>query len=228
MCQSVKVSNVFNTLTLKQVFWKTKTFFKKLKYGILVKTTKIENTSFSFKTDLSEANVKTNRTATRSITKSGVFLVTTLFFGKFVLVLEPLKKSQFGVPTTQIPIFVFFLSSGVQFYSAFSLWISLRYINNVCPIFHSLRGDAKSSLGVVNLNSTVYQIFKNSVLQNTYQWLLTYSNKQIFWFLVRKISRYLVAFLLISLVWKTKINQENQQDRPIHVGRPTQRDNRIW
>ena len=64
MWQSVKVSNVFNTLTLKQIFWKTKTFFKKLEYRFLVETTKIENTSFPFKTALSEANVKTNRMAT--------------------------------------------------------------------------------------------------------------------------------------------------------------------
>ena len=64
MWQLVKVSNVFNTLTLKEIFWKTKTFFKKLEYGFLVETTKIENTSFPFKTALSEANVKTNRMAT--------------------------------------------------------------------------------------------------------------------------------------------------------------------
>ena len=64
MWQSGKVSNVFNTLTLKQIFWKTKTFFKKLEYRFLVETTKIENTSFPFKTALSEANVKTNRMAT--------------------------------------------------------------------------------------------------------------------------------------------------------------------
>ena len=62
--QSVKVSNVFNTLTLKQIFWKTKTFFKKLEYRFLVETTKIENTSFPFKTALSEANVKTNKMVT--------------------------------------------------------------------------------------------------------------------------------------------------------------------
>ena len=43
---------------------KTKTFFKKLKYRFLVESTKIENTSFLFKTVLSEANVKTNRMAT--------------------------------------------------------------------------------------------------------------------------------------------------------------------
>ena len=64
MWQSVKVSNVFNTLTLEQIFWKTKTFFKKLEYHFLVETTKIENTSFPFKTALSETNVKTNRMAT--------------------------------------------------------------------------------------------------------------------------------------------------------------------
>ena len=56
----MKVSHVFNTLTLKQVFWKTETFFKKLEYRILVEATKIENTSFPFKTSLLEANVKTN------------------------------------------------------------------------------------------------------------------------------------------------------------------------
>ena len=46
---------------MKQVFRKTKTFFKKLEYLFLVESTKIENISFSFKTAISEANVKTNR-----------------------------------------------------------------------------------------------------------------------------------------------------------------------
>ena len=62
--QLAKVSDVFNTLILKQIFWKTKTFLKKLKYRFLIETTKIENTSFPFKTALQEANVKTNRMAT--------------------------------------------------------------------------------------------------------------------------------------------------------------------
>ena len=57
MRQSVKVSNVFNTLTLKQIFRKTKVFFEKLEYSFLVETIKIENTSFPFKTAPSEANV---------------------------------------------------------------------------------------------------------------------------------------------------------------------------
>ena len=83
----MKVSNVFNTLTLKQIFWKTKTFSEKLEYSFLVETTKIESTSFPFKTALSETSVQTNRMATtnRSVTKCGVF-------GKFFPVLEPLKK----------------------------------------------------------------------------------------------------------------------------------------
>ena len=64
MWQSVKVSNIFNTLTLKQIFWKTKTFLKKLEYSFLVEATKIENTSFPFKTAMSETNIKTNRMST--------------------------------------------------------------------------------------------------------------------------------------------------------------------
>ena len=64
MWQSVKVSKAFNTLTLKQIFWKTKIFFKKLEYCFLFETTNIKNTSFPYKTTLSEANVKTNRIAT--------------------------------------------------------------------------------------------------------------------------------------------------------------------
>ena len=61
MLQSVEILNLVNTLTLKQIFWKTKTFFKKLEYRFLVESTKIENASFLYKTALSEANVKTNR-----------------------------------------------------------------------------------------------------------------------------------------------------------------------
>ena len=41
-----------------------KTFFKKLQYRFLVESTKIERTSFPFKSALSEANVKTNRMTT--------------------------------------------------------------------------------------------------------------------------------------------------------------------
>ena len=84
MSQSVKVSNAFNILPLKQIFWKTKAFSKNLEYRFLVETTKIENTSFLFKAALSEANVKTNRMATTKWTyhKEWILLVTNLFFWK--------------------------------------------------------------------------------------------------------------------------------------------------
>ena len=86
-----------------------KTYFKKLEYHFLVETTKIENASFLFKTALSEANVKTNRMATTKWTylKEWSLASNYFFFGKFIPVLTPLKKSQFDVPTTQIPYLYF-------------------------------------------------------------------------------------------------------------------------
>ena len=61
MRQSVEILKVFNTVILKQIFWKTKTFLKKLEFRFLVESTKIENALFPYKTAISEANVKTNR-----------------------------------------------------------------------------------------------------------------------------------------------------------------------
>ena len=89
MWQSVKVSNVFNTLTLKQIFWKTKTFFKKLEYHFLVENTKIENASFPYRTALSEANVKTNRMVT---TKERIFASNCFIFLKFCFSLRTSYK----------------------------------------------------------------------------------------------------------------------------------------
>ena len=61
MRQSMEILNVFNTLTLKQIFLKTKSFSKKLEHSFLVESTKIEDVSFPYKTAISEANVKANR-----------------------------------------------------------------------------------------------------------------------------------------------------------------------
>ena len=58
MWQSLEISNVFNTLTLKQISWKTETFFKKLEYHFINESTKIEAKTFPYKTDLLEANVE--------------------------------------------------------------------------------------------------------------------------------------------------------------------------
>ena len=57
MWQSLEILNVFNTLTFKQIFWETETL--KLEYSFLVESTKIENATFPYKANLSEANVKT-------------------------------------------------------------------------------------------------------------------------------------------------------------------------
>ena len=79
----MKVLNAFNTLTLNQIFWKTKTLFKKLEYSVLVETTKIENTSFPFKTAQEPMLRQTEwRLQNEPITTSGVLPVTALFFWK--------------------------------------------------------------------------------------------------------------------------------------------------
>ena len=66
--QSAEILNVFNTLTLKQIFSKTKTLIKKLEYCFLVEGTKIENASLPYKTAISEANVKTNKMMSKKLT----------------------------------------------------------------------------------------------------------------------------------------------------------------
>ena len=54
----------FQYFNLETNFLEDESFFQRTGVQFLVETTKIENTSFSFKTALSETNVKTNRTAT--------------------------------------------------------------------------------------------------------------------------------------------------------------------
>ena len=57
-----------------------KTFFKKLECRFLVETTEIENTSFPFKTAMSETNVKTNRMATTKWTYHKEWSFTSNYF----------------------------------------------------------------------------------------------------------------------------------------------------
>ena len=61
MWQSLEILAVFNTLNLRQIFWKTKTFPKKLECRFLVGSTEIVNATIKHKTALLEANVQTNR-----------------------------------------------------------------------------------------------------------------------------------------------------------------------
>ena len=89
MWQSVKILNVFNTLTLRQIFCKMKSFCEKLVCCFSVESTRIENASFPYKTAISEANVETNRMVTTKwngewiFAKNRVLPVTTLVFWKF-------------------------------------------------------------------------------------------------------------------------------------------------
>ena len=80
-----KIWVVFNSLTSKQIFWKMKTFFKKPEYHFLVESTKIENTSFPYKTAISEANVKANKMLTTKWTyhKERSFASNYFIFQKF-------------------------------------------------------------------------------------------------------------------------------------------------
>ena len=88
MWQSVEILNVFNTLNLKQILWKKKTFFKRLEYRFLVENTEIENASCPYKTAVSKTNVKTIEWEVQNgpITKNGILPVTTFFFQEFVWV----------------------------------------------------------------------------------------------------------------------------------------------
>ena len=61
MWQSAEILNIFNTSTLKQIIWKTKTFFKILEYHFLVESIKIQNASFPYRIATWEAYIKTNR-----------------------------------------------------------------------------------------------------------------------------------------------------------------------
>ena len=100
MWQLVEILRDFNTLTW-QVFWKTKTFLKKLEYCFLVESTKIEN-----KTTLSEPNVKTNKMVSTKWTylRKRSFASNYFIFVKILFQFKNLLwRVDWGVPTTQMP-----------------------------------------------------------------------------------------------------------------------------
>ena len=129
LCDSLKILNFFNGLTLKQLFCKTKTFFKKLGYCFSFESTKFENASFPCKTGISEGNVNTNKMVTtkwtyrkeRSFASNYFIIIIIIIFFLEIL----FQQSWFVVPTTKMTIFVLFVSAGVSFDGAFSSWVSL-------------------------------------------------------------------------------------------------------
>ena len=60
MWKSLGIFDVFDTLTLKEIFLKTETFLKKLENRFLVQSATNESATFPYKTALPKANVKTN------------------------------------------------------------------------------------------------------------------------------------------------------------------------
>ena len=91
----MKVLNVFNTLTLIQIFWKTKTVFKNWSTVFQLKPLRLKTHHFHSKLLCQKPMLRQIewRLQNGPITKSGALPVTTLFFEKFVSVLKPLKKS---------------------------------------------------------------------------------------------------------------------------------------
>ena len=73
--------SIFNTLTLKQIFSKTKFFSEKIEHRFSIESTQIENASFPYKSTISEVNVNANRIVStkRTFHKNGVLSATTLF-----------------------------------------------------------------------------------------------------------------------------------------------------
>ena len=124
MWQSLEILNVFSTLFLKQVFWKTQTFFKKLEYRFLIESIEIENATFPYKTALQEASVKTNRMgSTKCIYhKERSFAGKYFIFLKFSFQLNNLVDLMYQPPK----FIILFESVGVLFEGAFFLWVSLK------------------------------------------------------------------------------------------------------
>ena len=85
MWQSLEILNVFTNLSLKQVFWKTKAFYKKLEYHFLVLSTETESALFLHKTACQKPMLREIEWEVQNgpITKDVVLPVTTLFLWKF-------------------------------------------------------------------------------------------------------------------------------------------------
>ena len=127
MWQSRKISHVFNTWTLKQIFWKMQTVFKKLKYSSLVESTKIENITFPYKTALSESNAKTNRMgSTMDLSQKMEFCQFCLFFQFILFQFKNLSKR---VDLSHPNVLIHTFRKCRSFISGcFFLWVSLSLV----------------------------------------------------------------------------------------------------
>ena len=85
MWQSVEILNVFNTLTLKQIFWKTKTFLKKWSTVFKLQALRLKTHHFHTKSPYQKPMLRQTEwwVQNEPITKNRVLPETTLFFWKF-------------------------------------------------------------------------------------------------------------------------------------------------
>ena len=118
--QSLEILNVLNNLTLKQIFWKMKTFFKKLEYRFSVESTKTESALFPYKTALSEANVKTNRI----VSKKWTYHKERSFASNYFILKNSYKELFWCTNDTNVHIHTF-RSRWNFIWGLFSLWVSL-------------------------------------------------------------------------------------------------------
>ena len=92
--QSVEILNDFNTLTLIQIFWKTKTFFRKLKYVFQLKAPILKTHHFYTKLPYQKPKLRQTEwwIVNEPIKKNGVLPVTPLFFWKVCFSLRTSKE----------------------------------------------------------------------------------------------------------------------------------------
>ena len=88
MRQSLEILKVFNTLTLKQIFWKTITFFKKLEYRFLV--VRLKTRFFYTKLPCQKPMLRRIEwwVQNGALIKNVILQVTTLFFRNFCFILR--------------------------------------------------------------------------------------------------------------------------------------------
>ena len=147
MWQSVEILNIFDTLTLKQLFWKTKTFFNNWSIIFWLKALRLETHFFHTKLPYQKPMLRQIEWWVQNgpVTKEQSFTSNYFIFLKnlFQLKKEPLIKSWFDVLMTRTP-YSYFVSAGVLFGGAFSLWVS--FIVSSSHILNSFLIDVKNQL----------------------------------------------------------------------------------
>ena len=95
----------------------------------LVESTKIKNSTFSYKTALSEANVKASRMGVQNwlITKNRGLPVTTLFFWQFCFTFRTSYKELIWCTNYSNVHILTFHKRGLFLKSTFFLWVSSRF-----------------------------------------------------------------------------------------------------